>query len=158
MECIIFSFACSDFEKSGKIDVQKCKVSCLSLLVSRPWRGPLRHVYGHTNHGTTMVHIFLESLSNLNVHLASRCRKAAIQDRYLIELVAFSASILTKYRSILSKIFWLCVFAVILVTDTPILILFIYLLKIFFVGNNQNIFQLQIDYISLLVALQRKLE
>ena len=40
----------------------------LSLLVSRPWRGPLRHVYGYTNHSTTMVHIFLESPSNLDVH------------------------------------------------------------------------------------------
>ena len=63
-----FSFSCSVFEKSGKIDVQNCKISRLSLLVSRPWSGPLRHVYDYTNHSTTMVHTFLESPSNLDVH------------------------------------------------------------------------------------------
>ena len=63
------SFSCSDFEKLAKIDVQNSKISRLSLLVSRPWRGPLRHVYGYTNHSTTMVHTFLESPSNLDVHL-----------------------------------------------------------------------------------------
>ena len=62
------SFSCSDFEISGKIDVQKYKMTRLSFLVSRPWRGPLRHVCGHTNHNTTMVHAFLESLSNLEEH------------------------------------------------------------------------------------------
>ena len=36
--------------------------------VSRPWRGQLRHVCGHTNHRTNMVHVFLESPSNLDVH------------------------------------------------------------------------------------------
>ena len=36
--------------------------------MQRPWRGPLRHVCGHTNHRTTMVHAFLESPSNLDVH------------------------------------------------------------------------------------------
>ena len=63
-----FSFSCSDFEKLGKIDVQKCKISRLSLFVSRPWRGPLRNVCGHTNHRTTMVHAFLESPGNVDVH------------------------------------------------------------------------------------------
>ena len=63
-----FSFSYSDFEKLAKIEVQNCKISRLSLLVSRPWRGPLRHVYGYTNHSTTMVHTFLESPSNLDVH------------------------------------------------------------------------------------------
>ena len=67
-----FSFSCSDFEKLAKIDVQKCKISRLSLLVSRPWSGPLRHVYGYTNHSTTMVHTFLESPSNLDVHSGIR--------------------------------------------------------------------------------------
>ena len=62
------SFSCSDFEKLAKIDVQNCQISRLSLLVSRPWSGPLRHVYGYTNHSTTMVHTFLESPSNLDVH------------------------------------------------------------------------------------------
>ena len=63
-----FSFTCSDFSKLAKIDVQNCKISRLSLLVARRWRGPLRHVYGSTNHSTTMVHTFLESPSNLDVH------------------------------------------------------------------------------------------
>ena len=52
----------------AKIAVQKCKISRLSLLVSRPWRGPLRHVCGHTNHSTIMVHTFLQRSSNLDVH------------------------------------------------------------------------------------------
>ena len=63
-----FSFSCSDFEKSGKIDVQKCKILRLSFLVSRPWRGPLRHVSGHTNHRATMIHTFWENPSSLDVH------------------------------------------------------------------------------------------
>ena len=63
--CIILSFSCSDFEKSGKIDVQKCKISLLSVLMQRACRGPLRHVCGHINHRTTLVHTFLESLSHL---------------------------------------------------------------------------------------------
>ena len=56
------------FWEIGKIDIQKCKKSRLSLLVSRPWRGPLRHVCCHTNQRTTVIHAFLESPSNLDVH------------------------------------------------------------------------------------------
>ena len=37
----------------------------LSVCLSHSWRGPLRHVCGHTNHRTTMIHTCLESLSNL---------------------------------------------------------------------------------------------
>ena len=33
-----------------------------------PWRGPLLHVCGHTYHRTTMIHTFLESPSDLDVH------------------------------------------------------------------------------------------
>ena len=40
----------------------------LSVRLSHPWRGPLRHVCGHTYHRTTMIHAFLESRSNLHVH------------------------------------------------------------------------------------------
>ena len=40
----------------------------LSVRLYHPWRGPLRHVCVHTNHRTTMVHTFLESPSNLDVH------------------------------------------------------------------------------------------
>ena len=61
-------FSCSDFEKSGKIDVLKCKISRLSLLMSRPWRGPWRHVCGHTNHCTTIVHTFFKSSADLDMH------------------------------------------------------------------------------------------
>ena len=39
-----------------------------SVRLSHPWRGPLRHVCGHTYHRTTMIHAFLESPSNLDVH------------------------------------------------------------------------------------------
>ena len=39
-----------------------------SVRLSPPWRGPLRHVCGHTYHRTTMIHTFLESPSNLDVH------------------------------------------------------------------------------------------
>ena len=45
-----------------KLTYKTCKISRLSLLVSRRWSGPLRHVYGYTNHSTTLVHTFLESL------------------------------------------------------------------------------------------------
>ena len=65
-------YLCSDFEKLGRIDVQKCKISRLSLLVSGLWRGLLRHVCGHTNHRTTMFHTFLESQSDLDVHPGKR--------------------------------------------------------------------------------------
>ena len=40
----------------------------LFVRLSHPYRGPLRHVCGHTNHSTTMFHTFLESPSNLDVH------------------------------------------------------------------------------------------
>ena len=40
----------------------------LSVRLSHPWRGPLRHVCGHTYHPTTMIPVFLESPSNLDVH------------------------------------------------------------------------------------------
>ena len=65
---VVFSF-CAQI---SRIDVQKCKVSRLSLLVSRPWRDPFRHVCGHTNHHTTIFHTFLESLSDLDVHPGKR--------------------------------------------------------------------------------------
>ena len=48
---------------------KRVKKTRLSFLVSRHWRDALRHVWGHTNHRTTMVHTFLESPSNLDVHL-----------------------------------------------------------------------------------------
>ena len=67
-----FSFSCSDFEKLAKIEVQNCNTSRLSLFVSRPWSGQLRHVYGYTNNSTTMVHTFLESPSNLDLHPSVR--------------------------------------------------------------------------------------
>ena len=69
---LVVFYLCSDFEKLGRIDVQKCKISRLSLLVSRAWRDPFRHVCGHTNHHTTMFHTFLESLSDLDVHPEKR--------------------------------------------------------------------------------------
>ena len=40
----------------------------VSVRLSHPWRGPLRHVCGHTNHRTTMIHTFLESPSDLDVY------------------------------------------------------------------------------------------
>ena len=52
--CDFFSFSVS--EKSGKIEVQKRKISRLAVLLCRPRRGPLRHVCGHTNHLTTAIH------------------------------------------------------------------------------------------------------
>ena len=60
------------FREIGQNWRTKCKISRLSLLVSRPWSGPLRHVCGHTNHHTTMFHTFLESLSDLDVHPGKR--------------------------------------------------------------------------------------
>ena len=41
---------------------------CLSVCLSHLWRGSLRHVCGHTNHRTTVIHTFLESPSDLDVH------------------------------------------------------------------------------------------
>ena len=69
---LVVFYLCSDFEKLGRIDEQKCKISRLSFLVSRPWRDTFRHVCDHTNHHTTMFYTFLESLSNLNVHRRKR--------------------------------------------------------------------------------------
>ena len=83
-----FSFSCSDFEKLAKIDVQNCKISRLSLIVSRPWSGPLRHVYGYINHSTTMVHTFLESPSNLDVH--PRIRFSILEKKNSPELASKS--------------------------------------------------------------------
>ena len=41
-----FSFSCSDFEKSGKIDVQKCKISRLSHYGSYFMESPSNLVFG----------------------------------------------------------------------------------------------------------------
>ena len=68
---IMYSFSFSVSEKSGKIKVQKCKISRLSVLLCRPRNGPLRPVCGHTNHRTTIIHTFLKSPTDLDVH----CRK-----------------------------------------------------------------------------------
>ena len=38
------------------------------LFFSRPRRGPLRHVCGHTNHCTTIVHTFFKSPTDLDMH------------------------------------------------------------------------------------------
>ena len=67
-----FSSRAQISRNQGEIYVQKGKISRLSLLVSGPWRGVLRHFCGHTNHRTTMVHTFLESLSDLDVHPGKR--------------------------------------------------------------------------------------
>ena len=58
----------SVFKKSGKIDVKKCKISRIFVLMSTPWRAPLRHVYGYTNHRTAMIHTLLISPNDLDVH------------------------------------------------------------------------------------------
>ena len=68
---IMYSFSFSVSEKSGKIEVQKWKISRLSVLLCRPRNGPLRPVCGHTNHRTTIIHTILKSPTDLDVH----CRK-----------------------------------------------------------------------------------
>ena len=50
--------------------VLNCSV-CPSVY-PHPGRGPLRNVCGHTYHRTTMIHTFLESPSDLGVHLKIR--------------------------------------------------------------------------------------
>ena len=55
------------FREIGQNWRTKCKISRLSLLVSRPWSGPLRHVCGHTNHRTTISHTSLKSPTDLHL-------------------------------------------------------------------------------------------
>ena len=38
------------------LNVSVCPSVCLSVRLSHLWRGPLRHVCGHTDHRTTMIH------------------------------------------------------------------------------------------------------
>ena len=40
----------------------------LSVRLSHPSKGPLRHICGHSNHRTTMVHTCLESATDPDVH------------------------------------------------------------------------------------------
>ena len=43
---------------------------CPSVCLSHPWKGPLRHVCGHTNHRTTMVNTFLKSPSDHRIRFS----------------------------------------------------------------------------------------
>ena len=56
----------------AKLTSKSEKISPLSVLMQRPCRGPLRHVCGHINHRTTLVHTFLKSLSHLDVYPGKR--------------------------------------------------------------------------------------
>ena len=61
---------------------------CLSVRLSHPWRGSLRHVCNHTNHRTTIIHTFLERPSDLDVHPRIRF---SIFEKYSSELASKSA-------------------------------------------------------------------
>ena len=52
----------------AKKSPRQCRPKVHYMAMSCSRRGPLRHVCDHTNHRTTMIHTFLESPSNLDVH------------------------------------------------------------------------------------------
>ena len=70
------------------LNVSVCPSVCLSVRLSHPWRGSLDHVCGHTNHRTTIIHAFLESQIDLDVHPRIRF---SIFEKYSSELASKSA-------------------------------------------------------------------